>query len=297
MARTVEQIYDSMVAQMNAETELAGLAPQADDAQTLLADVESPSIVADHRLWMWAMAFFTWLLELLFDDAKLDIRSREGKGWGHLRWWQQRLLAFQYGYELDFDDETIIYADTESPAAIASRIIKYAAAIQAQDSTGPKVLLKAAKDLAGEPDPLSGAEMTSLAEYCEQIQAAGVRIELLSQSADLLKLVAEVRFNPLVLTNTGELIGSPGTFPVKDAIEVYLKAIKFNGQLSLTALKDAVQLVDGVNDFIIISAERKVGVNPWTQIQRLYNTFAGFIRMSTVTGETLDDTLTYVPGA
>lgn len=286
-----------MVVQMNTEATLSGLAPQADDAQTLLTDVESPSKVADHRLWMWAMAFFTWLLELLFDETKADIRAREGKPWGHLRWWRQKLLDFQYGDALDFVDDQIGYADTTSPSSIASRIIKYSSAQQAQDSTGPKVLLKAAKDLGGEPDPLNGGEMTALTEYCEQLQGAGVRIELLSQSADLLKLVAEVRYNPLVIASNGELIASPGVYPVKDAINAYLRNIKFNGQLSLTTLKDRVQEVEGVNDFIIISAEYKVGVNPWTQIQRLYNTFAGYIRVSSTAGETLDDTLTYTPGA
>lgn len=295
MARNIKTIYNSMVAAMNAETPLADLAPQADSAQDLLTDINSPSKVADHRLWMWFFAFFTWLVEVYVDAIIVGVKERTSINVGHSKWWVSKLKAFQYGFDLDVDDEKIVYADTTSGAAEAARIVKYAASVTNIDG---RVLLKAAKDSAGEPTPLSPSELTSLQEYCNQIQISGVRKDVLSTVADLFMINAEVRYNPLVIASDGSLILDGATFPVHDAIVGYLKDLDFNenGQLSLTALKDRVQLVDGVEDFIISDALYQIGVSGWITINRLYNTQAGYIRVSTNSGETLNDTLTFTAG-
>jgi len=296
MARTIAEIYNSMVVSMQNEDALADLQPQADDAQTLLTDINSPSAVADHRLWMWAFAFFTWLIEVLFDEHKTEIEEKVKVNVGHEKWWLFKLRAFQYGFDLDIQEETIQYADTTSTAALASRIIQYAAAVT---NLNGRVLLKAAKDNAGEPELLNPSELTSLTGYCRQIQAAGVRIDVLSSAADLFMINAEVKYNPLIMANDGSLISDGAVFPVQDAINAYLKDLDFNekGQLSITKLKDRVQAATGVNDFVISDSYYQIGITGWNLIQRLYNTQAGFIRVSSGIGETLNDTLTFTDGA
>jgi len=119
---------------------------------------------------------------------------------------------------------------------------------------------------------------------------------VVSQDADLFKLVGTVFYDPLILTSSGELILEPGTFPVEDAVNAYLKNLPFNGVFSQTALVDAIQAASGVNDFVITSTQYQLGVSGWVNTGRLYQTSSGFIRVSTASGETLADTLTYQSG-
>jgi hypothetical protein len=293
MARTVEDHYNALIAAMNTEAALADLVPQADDAQTLLNDITSPSKVAEHRLWFWCFAYFSWLIEELFGIHLINVEARLAVKYGSLRWWRQALYDFQNGFALDFVEQVATYVDTTSAAAVAARIIKYAAAIQSNDG---RVFLKAAKDNAGEPEPLSASEQTSVLEYITQKQPAGIRITFLSEEADFFMINCVVKYNPLVIAADGSLIAEPTIYPVEDAINEYLSSLPFNGVLSLTHLKDAVQAVEGVNDFIIDDAYYQLGITGWNLIDRLWQTYAGYIRVSTTAGETLSDTITYEAG-
>lgn len=295
MARTPDEIYEEYYTALQAQTPLVDLVPQADDAQTLLTDVTSPSKVEEHRLWLRVFSYFSWIMEVLFDNHKAETQAiADANKFGTLRWWQSHLKAYQHGYALTFVDNIARYVDTTSAAALAAQIVKYAAAVQ--NSNGV-VVLKAAKDDGnGNPEALTVAEQTGILEYIDQTQPGGVTITFISQNADLLKVSGIVYYNPLVLNPDGTLISDGTTRPVDVAAEAYIDNLPFNGRFSNTTLKDRIQAADGVNDFVPTAIESKVGIGNWTLINRLYDTFSGYIRVSDAAGETLPETILYVPG-
>lgn len=295
MARTPEQIYEAFYDELQAQTALADLEPQADDAQTLAQDVTTPSRVAEHRIWLWIFSLFTWMHEVLFDAhvAEVDTRVQQAR-FGTLQWWVIKMQQFQYGYALAVVDDFFTYYDTTSTTAVDSRIVARAAAISLGNGD---VRLKAAKELTpDEPEALSSAERAALEEYCRMIQPAGPTVTVISLNADRLRLTAECHYDPLVINPDGTLISDGTTRVVDVAIRAYLKAIPFNGVMSITHLIDAVQAAQGVNDFVVSLAEFRPGDSVgYTPITRIHSTLSGYMREED-SPYGFEDTITYVPG-
>jgi len=65
MARTIEIIYNAIIAEKQAQSELNALQPAIDDAQTLLADLTSASKVAAWRLQAWTNSLSNWIHQQL----------------------------------------------------------------------------------------------------------------------------------------------------------------------------------------------------------------------------------------
>jgi hypothetical protein len=293
--RTPSEIYESYYDELQAQTALADLEPQADDAQTLAQDVTTTSKVAEHRIWLWVFSLFSWMMEVLFDAHRTEVDARVQQArFGTLQWWVLKMKAFQYGYALAVVDDFFTYVDTTSSGAVASRIVTRAAAISLG---GGDILLKAAKEpVADEPEALSGSERDALEEYCRMIQPAGPTVTVLSLNADRLRLTATCYYDPLLINPDGTLISDGSTRPVDDAIRAYLKAIPFNGVMSITHLIDAVQAVAGVNDFTVQTAEYRPGASvSYTVINRVHETVSGYMREEDAP-YAFEDTITYTPG-
>ena len=67
MARSVNQIYQQLVAEKNTQPHISSLQPNVDDEQTLLADLNTPSKVANWRLIFYIVAVAQWIEERLWD--------------------------------------------------------------------------------------------------------------------------------------------------------------------------------------------------------------------------------------
>lgn len=294
MAQEISEIYDEYWQELQTQSTLNDLNPQIDDQQTLLSDLSTPSKVAEHRLWIWDFSVFSWMQQLIFDRHKEEVVEIVAQNaYGHVKWWVEVMKQFQYGYALIFVNNRPGYQVSDANARIVTR----AAAIS---QGGGNVLLKAAKEpTVGEPEALDPAELQALQEYCNMIAPAGPTIVTISLNADKLSIVADVKVDPLVInTVDGSLIADPSTFPVETAMNAYLANIPFDGSFSLTHLKDAVQLVEGVNDFIPITCTAYQGVNQTaiTPVAPRYETVAGYIREHDTVGLTFSDTLTYIAG-
>lgn len=289
MARTISQIYDALWVELQTQSQLNALNPQTDDQQTLLSDLNSPSRVSEHRLWLWLVAVFTWMQEVLFDRHKVEVQALNDENKpGHVKWWAKKLLEFQYGTALTFVDDIPSYAVVDENL----QIVKYSAAISLG---GGNVLLKGNGDSSGEPVALSAPQITAVQEYCRQLQVAGPSITFISLNADLLRLTtAEVIVDPLVLSTVdGSLLSDPSVKPASKAVRDFLKAIDYNGSFDITDLVAAVKAANGVIDFRLDLAESKVGVQPYATIDWHYQTVSGFMREDTSPGNSFDDTITY----
>lgn len=273
MARSLSEIYNALIAEKETLEVLSGLNPTPDDAQTFLQDLSSTSKVAIWRLYLWVVSVGIWTLETLFDRHKAEIEALKNKLVVCTSlWWQMKCFDFQLGYALEWNGAQFVYSSVD----LEAQIIKRAAVV----NTPGIVRLKVAKlDDDGLPTPLSGPEVVSFTAYALQIAPAGINVIVISAEADLLKVTFDVYYNPLVMTPTGELITSPGTKPVEDAINGYIQNLPFNGVLNLTALTDAVQKAQGVVDPILTSAEAKFGATPYLAIDANYNSYAGHLKI------------------
>ena len=145
MARSISQIYTSIITEKESFSELNGLTPVPETTQTLLNDLKSTSKVAIWRLWLWLVAVAIWIHENIFDQHIAEVEKLIlNKTFGQLRWYEQTSKSFQLGYSLEWDDTDYRYkySDTTSQAAINSKIITQAAATELTTGSGKQIVLK-----------------------------------------------------------------------------------------------------------------------------------------------------------
>lgn len=272
MARTIAEIKQEIITAKDAQAELAGL--------------NSTSVTAIWNLIVYIVATAIWTLEKLFDiyRAETDDKISRLKP-PTLRWMALKAKEFQYGYDLadeqDYYDNTGIAEDVVA----ASKIITYASVVELVRG----VRIKLAKTVGDDLAPLSNDELTSATYYLKRVFPPGPKT-ISSSTADLLKIVLRVTYNPLVLKADGGRIDGVTVTPVKDAIRTHLKNLPFNGVFSVQKMIDAIQAVDGVSDLALDQVQTKYGALAFTTVNISVVPDAGYLRMLDA-----DFTVTYTP--
>lgn len=270
MARTLTVIYDALIDEKETFTSLDTLVPNPDAAQDFLDDLTTPSKVAVWRLFTWVVAVGIWTHEQLFDQHKAAVELLSTTlVTGTLRWYRERALEFQLGDTLQFINDIFQYPVID----VSKQIVKRSAAIEGSG----QVRIKVAKEVATVLVPLSASEEVSFTSYMNQIKFAGTNLAVINLSADTLKVDIKVVYDALVLSTTGELIDTPGTFPVEDAINNFLDQLPFDGVLNLTQLVDAIQAAEGVVDPILNSVQARTGAVPYAEVVENYTAVAGYM--------------------
>jgi hypothetical protein len=273
MARTITEIFDTI--------------QDARAAEPLLSGLSSPSATALHRLWAYVTAVALWAHEQLWERHKADVDAALARAKpGTAEWYAEQALLFQAGDTLQADDAGIHYATGSTGA----RIITRAAAIE--NELSGRLFIKVAKDgpTPGTLAPLSNAERTQVVGYFDRKGFAGVRKEVVSLPADLLRMAAAVYYDPLIDVPALQL-------QARAAVLAALAALEFNGLLYLSRLQDALQAVPGVKDVQLLQVSARVPGGPARLISRVYETQAGYIVEDTAAGSTLLDTLQFLPYA
>jgi len=287
MARQITEIYDAIIAEKQNMSELLLLQPNIDDSQTLLSDLTSSSKVAVWRLIVWLIAVAIWVHEKVFDQHKSDVEAiAERTPTGTLLWYWSQCFKYQLGDQLVWQNNRYEYATINTSAQIVKRASVY--------EIGNQVRIKVAKeDGSGSPIPLTPAELTSFGDYVTKIKFAGTNIAINSSPADEIAIKYTVKLDPLVFDSTGELLNSPGTFPVEDVINQYLSSLPFDGILNFTKLTDEIQKITGVIDPVFDSAQARYGTLPFVAISNnQYRANAGYLIISP--SFPLSSTLTYI---
>lgn len=242
MARSVDTIYADLIAKKESDSNLDVL--------------NSTSKTAIWRLWLYILAYATNVLESLFDKHYTEVTSIITELKPHtMRWYRQKALAFQYGFDL-ISDTDIFDNGTATEAQIeASKIIKYAAITEA--TTESRLVLKiATEDSAGKLAPITAGQESAFIPYIEEIKDAGVAITVINYLPDILKLNLRIYYDPLVLTSTGVSIRT-GKKPVEEALNEFMKELPFNGELVLNSLIDKLQKTEGVKIPHLVQAASK----------------------------------------
>lgn len=242
MARSVEEIYDSIIQEKEAKTTLDGLLPDNETSDQLMNDLSSGSKVAIWRLWAWVIAYAHYLHEVLFDEfiKTVDQKAKEAPA-GTPRWYRNEMLKYQHGDNLVYKDNRYVY----DPVDESKRIIDLCAVQERPDGV---VAIKLAKDNSGTAEPLTTAERDAAEGYANKIKFAGTRMVVISADADQLTIVYDLYYDPII--------------PLQDvqdgcqaAADDFLDNLPFNGAFNITQFTDALQTVEGVTDPIFQSAE------------------------------------------
>jgi hypothetical protein len=285
MARTVAQIYLSIIAEKNNQTSLNALQPAIDSEQQLLSDVASPSKVADWRIWAYIMAIVIWTHEVLWDLFKSEVDAIVADAIpGTARWLRNQALLFQYGDSLTWIDNKYQYAVIDA----TKQIIKFSAVIE----TGGQIRLKVAKLVGGVPTKLNSTELAAFQVYINQIKFAGTNVLIISYDPDLLKITYSVKYDPLVLAADGSLISDPSIFPVENALNAYISGIEWAGIFNFTKSTDAIQAASGIVDPVITAAEGKPYAGSYAVINQNYESVAGYMQIDPAFP--LSSTITYI---
>jgi hypothetical protein len=285
MARSLPEIYNSLIAEKQTLSSLSSLQPSIDDAQNLLADLTSTSKVSIWRLQLWLVAFGIYIHEQLWDAAKSELEEAASNVVsGTARWYSKQCLLFQYGYPLLYLNDKFQYSQID----LNAQIIKRAACV---DQNGI-VLLKVAKFVSNNILPLNSTELAAFQVYINQIKYAGTQTIIVSQNPDFLRLSIDLYYDPQVIDGNGMLLNG-STFPVHEAIESFISNLPFNGELHLSSLVDAIQIAQGVKDIHLNSASSKVGLGPYNAINVSYLSVAGYLKIDP--SYPLTATINYIP--
>lgn len=280
MSRTPAEIYDQLNASKSSFEELNTFVVSSqvpgstsDTATNLAVDVTSGSKVAIWRLWLWIMAVASWTVEVLFDRHTSEIKELIAAERPHtLRWYAEESKKWQYGYAMTWSDNRYLY-EVDDPDA---RIVDYAAASERNG----KVILKVAKNSGGTKAPLTSLEKAAFTEFWSKWKDAGVKLDIISQAADKLKVSIRIIRDRLVLDADNNLLRDNTINPITAAIEAFGDGLEFDGILRLSKLVDALQAAEGVIDVKITSAHWKPFDGSWTAVDMYVESTAGYFELS-----------------
>ncbi|MGJ5643197.1 nucleotidyltransferase [Formosa sp. S-31] len=212
------------------------------------------SLVSVENILFEIVAYAVFLHELIFDNHKKEVdNALYNQKSGRLPWYRSKALAFQYGFDLLTDSDEFDNDGATDEQIETSKIIKYAAVNESDDES--RVIIKIAGETDEELAPITDQQRESFGAYFNEIRYAGVKLTIINYLPDLLFPNLTIYRDPLVLDANGGSILYPGTYPVKDAIEEYMRELPFDGAFVLAHFVDKLQQVDGVLIPVVNSME------------------------------------------
>jgi hypothetical protein len=241
MARTITQIHNEMLSDIASN-------------EVLSIHLTSNSVYAIYRLFTFIIATAIFIFESSLDNHYIEIDTKlANQKSGTLPWYRTMALRFQYGFDLVADTDYFDNRTATAEQIEASKIIKYAAVTEAQESS--RVILKIAGEVNGVLTDFDNPEEVEAIEvYINEIRVAGVQVTIINYKADKLYLSIRIKRDVLVLNETG-MNKLEGNYPVNEALKEFMKQLKFNGELQLSLLIDKLQVIPGVLDATVLSAE------------------------------------------
>jgi hypothetical protein len=154
---------------------------------------------------------------------------------GTILWYRDQLLLFQSGYELEIIDFRPAYSVIDEEA----RIVAYA---HVKEMLGG-IMCKVAK--ADRTELFTVPELNAIDAYMKKIKHPGTAVLIVNQPGDAITIEVDVEINKELIDEDGKLIGTT-TYPVKDGIIDYINDGEFGGILTMNAMIDTIQSINGV---------------------------------------------------
>jgi hypothetical protein len=279
MARQISEIQQQMLDNIAADSVLSPL-------------LTSTSKRAVYRLFTYVVAVGINALEQLMDIFTADVEAvAAAAAPATPAWLQDQIFKFQYSATTPQVVQLINFA----PAyPVIDETLQIITRCSVTTNLSNSVIIKVA---TGEPPAaLSSPQLSALQSYVTQIGVAGVVYNVISQASDKLYVQANVYYQG----QYSAVIKAD----VIAAIENFLAGIPFNGQVKITDLEDAITAVEGVTDVVLVNVRARADgtafasgsylVQNQQTISRLWGTVAGYMVGETTTGNTLNNSLTFI---
>lgn len=279
MARQISEIQQQMIDNIAADSVLG----------TLLTSTSKRAI---YRLFTYVVAVAINALEQLMDIFTAEVEAvAAAAAPATPSWLQAQIFNFQYSPTTPQVIQLINFAPAYPVVDETLRIITRCSVTT---NLSNSVIIKVA---TGEPPAaLSGPQLAALQSYVTEIGVAGVVYNVISQASDKLYVQANVyyqgQYSAVIKAN------------VVAAIENFLAGIPFNGQVKISDIEDAITGVEGVNDVVLVNVRARADgtafasgsylVQNQQTASRLWGTVAGYMVGETSTGNTLNDSLTFI---
>jgi len=272
MARTINEIQETILNAKNAATELAPLAVLTTGEQAL-ANANSTSKVAVWRLWVWIMAYCLNIHEKIVEANAEKSRPHT------IRWYRAACLNFLDGLPLKWIDGQFQY-DLSSVADVETRRIIDRCALL--ESNNGELVIKIATNLNGNLQPITAAQLVRFKTYLNQIKDAGNRLRIINNPADQLKIKLTVYVDASIIDlQTGQLLNTTTpVFPVQDAVTSYLENLEFNGAFVREYFRDSLQKATGVKLPIITELKSQSAGFPFQDIAEWTIANSGYFKIN-----------------
>jgi hypothetical protein len=284
MARTTATIQQQILDNINADPTLGPL-------------LTSTSKRAIYNLLTFIMAVAINVLEQLMDIFTANVETTAAAAApATAAWLQKQVLAFQYS---NSNPQIIQYTAGGAPYyPTVDTSLQIISRCSVTTTLANSVLIKVAT--GSPPAALSSPQLSSLQAYLSPpngIGIAGVNYTVVSGNPDQLFVQADVfyqgQYSSVIQTN------------VINAINAYLAAIPFNGQVKLSDLEITIRNVTGVDDVVFVNVSARADgtsfgggaslVQNQLGVSRYWNTVAGYIISETTANQTLADSLNFIP--
>jgi hypothetical protein len=278
MARTIEQIQASIIANIQATPELA--------------QANSTSTRAIWRLFSYVVAVSILLLEQIIDVFKSDNETYIGQAIPNTAsWLTKKIFEFQYSAT----NPQIVQLTNLIPSyTVVDTSLQIITRCSVVTTISNNVTVKVAK--SNPPVALTSGELGALQGYVNAIGVAGIQYNCVSQDADRVYINADIYYNGQYSSTI------KGT--VINAINTYLASISFNGQLKVSDLEIIIRNITGVNDVLISDVKARNSTTTFangtyliqnkTTIGRIFSTIAGYIIAEDTAGYTFNDSLNFI---
>lgn len=272
MARSIDEIKREMTAEFMRQP--AVRSAYGLDGSRGFAEYFSMASLESVIFYVFATA--VWALEKLYDLHRAEVESRIEELEPHtLRWYVNKARGYMHGRKLVADCD---YYDTSgmSDAEIsAARVVRYAVATE----SNTVVYVKVARELDGNPAPLTPAQLAGLRSYMAEVKDAGVELVVRNEPADDIRVRLQVYYDPMLLTvdSTGAGVLADGSEPVREAVKGVIENLPFNGVLRKSDLMAAVQSLDCVEvvDFEGVDVRRH-GAKDWELVEGYARPYSGY---------------------
>lgn len=275
MARTTQEIYDSIIS--------------AKEAEPNLSELTSNSQVAIWRLWAFITAVVINLFEQLQDAFKVEIQEiAKTIVPGTPAWLRQKALEFQYS---ETSPQNLVLVDLVPTYPVLNESLRIITRASVTESTNLTANVKVAKN--NPPEPLSLLEENALIDYLQTIRFAGTSINVVNLQPDRLYINASVYYDGAYSSVIED--------NVKNALREYLKNLSsfenFDGVIRNSAIVDTIQKIEGVIDVQLNQAKARAQATAFssaTIINRKYESFSGYVIEEDTANQTFDDTITFI---
>lgn len=279
MARNIEEIHAGLISNFQAQPELAA--------------ANSTSSRAVWRLFLYVQAVAILILEQIIDVFKAENEDKISKAIPNTAaWLTDRVFKFQYS---STNPQVIQLIDLVPQYSVYAPELQIVSRCSVVSTLANKVVVKVAKQEP--PIKLTTSEKNALQDYVTTIGAVGVTYQVTSADADRLYIKADVFYNGQYSSVISD--------SVKAAINKYLAELPFNGQIKVSDIEIAIRSANGVSDCLISDliirdngtafASGTHLIKDKTTISRIYQTIAGYVVAEDTAGQTLDDSLNFVP--